>query len=176
MVFGHPIRSCVPAHRRSFAAEWQEQAEECDYRASLNLQRAKQTYDSSAHPLKPLKIGVDVCLQDPISRRWDNLGTIVSVGYHRDYLIKTPSGKVFWRNRRFLRPSLKTSDNPKKKPPSSSSLGAEAPTRRRVQFQLPPPSDLRRSQRHRGAPNRLGWEDCRTDYPAVPKRGGGEML
>ncbi|XP_043188392.1 uncharacterized protein K02A2.6-like [Amphibalanus amphitrite] len=147
VVFGHPIRSCVPAHRRSFATEWQEQAEECDYRASLNLQRAKQTYDSSAHPLKPLKAGDHVWLQDPISRRWDNLGTIVGVGYHRDYLIKTPSGRVFWRNRRFLRPSLKTPDNPEKKTTSSPSPSAGVPARQRVRFQLPPTRPLRRPER-----------------------------
>ena len=29
---------------------------------------------------------------------------VVAIGRHRDYYVKMPSGRVFWRNRRFLRP------------------------------------------------------------------------
>ncbi|XP_037804767.1 uncharacterized protein LOC119599083 [Penaeus monodon] len=34
ILFGHPLRSCVPAHRSSFAPEWQAKAEDCDRRAA----------------------------------------------------------------------------------------------------------------------------------------------
>ena len=108
VIFGHPIRSCVPAHHSTFAAEWQKQAEECDSKAETSLHRAEQHYNASAHPLEPLQVGDHVRLQNPVSKRWDKLGTVVGIGYHRDYLVKTPSGRVAWRNRRFLRQSLQS--------------------------------------------------------------------
>ena len=69
VVFGHPIRSCVPAHHSTFAAEWQKRAEECDSEAAESLRRAQQYYNVSAHVLVPLKVGAHVRMQDPISKR-----------------------------------------------------------------------------------------------------------
>ena len=43
-------------------------------------------------------------IQDATSRRWDRSGVIVGVGRRQTYLIKLPSGRIRWRNRRFLRP------------------------------------------------------------------------
>jgi len=42
-------------------------------------------------------------VQDPRTGRWDRTGVVVGVGERRDYLVKMPSGRVWWRNRRFLR-------------------------------------------------------------------------
>ena len=160
MVFGHPIRSCGPAHHSTFAAEWQQQAEECDSKAARLLQGAQQHYNASAHALTTLKIGALVRLQDPVSRRWDKCGTIVGVGYHRDYLIKTPSGRVMWRNRRFLHLSLQLPQEPIYTPMETSPAADQAPApRRRVRFQLPLPSALRRGTRQRQPPSRLGFDD-----------------
>ena len=160
VLFGHPMRSCVPVHHSTFAAEWQKHAEDCDSKTAATFSRAEQHYNASAHPLAPLKIGTHVRLQDPVSKRWDKLGTIVGVGYHRDYLIKTPSGRVFWRNRRFLRSSLQApvESSHKLTPTSSAEEQVPAP-RRRVRFQLPPPSVPRRSTRQRKTPSRLGYDD-----------------
>ncbi|XP_037804768.1 uncharacterized protein K02A2.6-like [Penaeus monodon] len=55
ILFGHPLRSCVPAHRSSFAPEWQAKAEDCDRRAA-----AKALYDSHAKPLQPLQSGYKI--------------------------------------------------------------------------------------------------------------------
>ncbi|XP_045105438.1 uncharacterized protein LOC123500957, partial [Portunus trituberculatus] len=44
-----------------------------------------------------------VRIQDPTTQRWDKVGTIMGVGRSRAYLLKMPSGRVWWRNRRFLR-------------------------------------------------------------------------
>ena len=168
VVFGHPIRSCVPAHHSTFAAEWQKRAEDCDSEAAESLRRAQQHYNASAHVLVPLKVGVHVRMQDPISKRWDKLGTVVGIGYHRDYLVKSPSGRVSWRNRRFLRPSIQsaeapsdgqTTTSPSEGTTTSPSEGREAAPRRRVRFQLPPTSVLRRSARQRRVPDRLGYCD-----------------
>ena len=32
VLFGHPIRSCVPTHHRAFAPEWQRAAADCEMR------------------------------------------------------------------------------------------------------------------------------------------------
>ena len=104
ILFGHPLRSSVPAHRRAFAAEWQRKADECDTRATELREQAKTRHDASAHPLRPLHIGNVADIQDVTTKRWDRTGTIVGIGSRRTYLIKMVSGRTLWRNRRFLRP------------------------------------------------------------------------
>ncbi|TRY68991.1 hypothetical protein TCAL_13737, partial [Tigriopus californicus] len=63
-------------------------------------------YDKRSRPLTPLTIGQTVRLQNYSSKRWDRIGIIVGIGKHRDYHLKTPSGRVYWLNRRFLRPLI----------------------------------------------------------------------
>ena len=103
MVFGHPTRLLVPAHRSAFAVEWQKSMEECDRKAALERETVRVRYDSHARSLAPLEIGTDVSIQDPKSKEGNRVGVIVSVGKNCDYRIKLPSGSVLWRNRRFLR-------------------------------------------------------------------------
>lgn len=69
IVFGHPLRSGVPAHRRAFAPEWQRAAAVCDEKAAETQERARRYYDASAHALSKLKIGCRVDLQDPTTGR-----------------------------------------------------------------------------------------------------------
>jgi hypothetical protein len=44
-----------------------------------------------------------VLLQDPKTKRWFTPGIIVETGNHRDYLVKTPAGRLFRRNRRLIK-------------------------------------------------------------------------
>lgn len=70
---------------------------------------AKAYHDRQAKPLHTLHIGQNVQIQNPISKRWDSFGEIVSVlDNARSYVIQTKGGKRYTRNRRFL----KTSDLP----------------------------------------------------------------
>ena len=48
VVLGHPLRSCVPAHHRSFAPEWQSSATRCDQRGAEVRSKAEETYNRSA--------------------------------------------------------------------------------------------------------------------------------
>ncbi|MPC33608.1 hypothetical protein E2C01_026963 [Portunus trituberculatus] len=43
-----------------------------------------------------------------IQPRWPvtKVSTIMDIGMSRDYLVKMPSGHIWWRNRRFLHPSM----------------------------------------------------------------------
>ena len=64
-----------------------------------------QYYNASARPLKPLHIGQEVRLQHPLEKHWEIIGCIIEIGKFRDYLVKLPCGKSYWRNRRFLKPT-----------------------------------------------------------------------
>lgn len=110
ILYGRPLRSCIPAHATAFAKEWQARAESCDRRAATRAQDARTRYDERARPLRPLEIGAEVRVQDPGTKRWDKLGTVMGVGKSRDYQIRLPSGRVWWRNRRFLRPTMSPVD------------------------------------------------------------------
>ncbi len=154
IVFGHPLRSRLPAHQSAFDKRWLIAMEDHDQKASELQASYKNDYDNGAHELAPLAIGAHVRLQDPKSKLWDKTATIVSRGRYRDYRVRLPSGRTYWRNRRLLRPAHlsnlaeDTSDgkeNPK--------TGNECPKRA-----ASTPEDektLRRSKRIRFAPARL---------------------
>ena len=104
MLFGQQMRTLLPAHRRSFSTKWTDATEEFDRRYAANKNRSKTYYDRGSHPLKPLPIKSKVFIQDCLSNKWNKVGEIIQIGKYRDYLVKTPAGNVYWRNRKFLRP------------------------------------------------------------------------
>lgn len=152
ILFGHPMRSAVPAHHRAYAPEWQRAADECDLRAERLRNQAKQRHDTTARELPRLHLGGYADVQDHVSGQWNKVGVIVGVGRRRDYLVKMGSGRILWRNRKFLRPhrplvGVKKSA-PLNIPPRSPSREAAVPP---LDSQLPP----RRSGRNRRPPQRL---------------------
>jgi hypothetical protein len=142
IVFGQPMRSRVPAHWRSFSKEWLVPMEEHDERMARASAKAAERYDASSKTLPPLQIGDHVRIQNMVSRRWDRTGVIVHVGRSRDYEIKLPSGRTWWRNRRFLRKITlqKCQEN------SEAKLRKSSMRRRRVRME-----DVFRSQRYAAA-------------------------
>ena len=147
ILFGHPLRSHVPAHRDKFSKEWKDKADAIDKEKSNTLQeRGKEYYNRNAHAHSPLVFGQTIRIQDHVSKRWDKIGTITGVGGHRDYLITLPSGRILRRNRRFLRPCYVTpgkedeDDFPEK----------EKEKGKHVTFE----EDLRRTPRNRKPPER----------------------
>lgn len=155
IVFGHPIRSWVPAHRNAFAPEWQQLGEDCDAKAAQKKMKTSQRYDASAKSLLPLKIGDLVRIQDPFSKRWNQVGSLVGVGRHRDYLVKLPSGRVLWRNRRYLRTS--SSETEWDTAPSSLAAESSAAAQKKVRFSDSSTSHPRRGMRQRHPPDRLTY-------------------
>jgi len=111
ILYGRPLRSCVPAHAKAFQKQWQARAESCDRRAATRLQEETARYDAHVRPLPPLELDAVVRVQDQTTKRWDKVGTVMGIGKSRDYLVKMPSGRVWWRNRRFLRPSTSPSED-----------------------------------------------------------------
>ena len=102
ILLGRPLRSCVPAHKSAFQPTWHTMARDYDKRHALK-ESAVHHYNRQAKPLSQLNIGDHVRIQDHRSKRWELPGTVVSLEPHRSYLIKTPSGRVYHRNRRFIR-------------------------------------------------------------------------
>ena len=69
-------------------------------------QRAKKVkayYDRIAHPLTQLQVGNHVVIQHPTTKCWSTPGVVVEIGPNRDYLVKSSAGRIFRRNRRFIR-------------------------------------------------------------------------
>ena len=66
---------------------------------STSKERDAEYYNQHAKPLKSLRIGNNVCLQDPATKKRDRCADIVCIGKHRDYHVRLPSGRVLWRNR-----------------------------------------------------------------------------
>ncbi|XP_076036799.1 uncharacterized protein LOC143022463 [Oratosquilla oratoria] len=125
-LYSHPLRSCVPAHAKAFQKQWQARDESCDRRAAARLRDDTARYDAHARPLPSLQRGDVVRIQDPTTKRWDKVGTIMDVGRSRDYLIRLPSGRTWWRNRRFLRPS--PSPPVDRTPMEATQSGVQPPT------------------------------------------------
>jgi hypothetical protein len=103
VVFNRPTRDLIPAHRRSFAPEWQKAAGILEKRALRAKELRTFHYNRTTRPLPALRVGDNVVIQHHRSKRWTTPGVIVEVGAFRDYLVKTPAGRLFRRNRRFLR-------------------------------------------------------------------------
>ena len=112
ILYGHPLRTCVPAHPQSFSKEWQVKSEDCDRRAAARAEQVKLHNDQLAHPLPRLCIGQTVRIQDQISHCWDKVGVVMSLGRSRDYEVRLPSGQVSWHKRRFLCPVPNPGDDP----------------------------------------------------------------
>ncbi|XP_037782055.1 uncharacterized protein LOC119578559 [Penaeus monodon] len=123
-------------HAKAFTDEWLARAESCDRQAAAHVQVARTHYDERAQPLRPLMFGAEVHIQHPCTKRWDKLDTVMGIGKSRDYQIRLPSGRVWWRNRRFLRPTMS--------PLASSTSEPEQPT---PAADIPSLTSPRRSER-----------------------------
>ena len=102
-LYGHPIQDIIPAHDRSFDMTWQSNAEEAEDKAEAALEKATRYYNQNAHPFPDIREGTHVAIQDPRTKMWNTYGMVTYVGPHRKYYIKTKTGRVLVRNRRFIR-------------------------------------------------------------------------
>ena len=169
VLFGHPIRSCVPTHHRAFAPEWQRAAAECETKAAATREQVTRRHDATARPLSQLRIGNRVDMQDTDTGRWDRPGVVVGIGQRRTYLVKTASGRLYWRNRRFLRPYralLETGAPPATAAPAAAPAEANPAAAGAAPRSPPPPPPpaLRRSTRVSRPPERLSVRWGGTTY------------
>ena len=103
LVSNRPVRDGLPAYRRSYAPEWQRDFREIEERSIKAQKKITIHYNRDDNDLPQLAIGEHVLLQDPKTTIWFTPRIIVETGNHRDYLVKTPTGRLFRRNRRLIR-------------------------------------------------------------------------
>ena len=144
-LFGRPVQDTLPAHHRAFAPEWQRSAAEAEEHEQSYREEVEYYYDRTAHRFRG---GSNVAVQDSSTKRWDIYGVVTDIGPHRRYSIKTSSGHVLVRNRRFLRRRIPIL------PPTQSS-DANVPPQPHQPPNSPQPPPVRRSTRTRVRPQRL---------------------
>ena len=109
VLFGHPIRSVIPVHRRAYEKEWQTSQDQYEEKRKDIRSKVESKYNLNAKSLSEFKIGSRVNIQNSKTGRWSKTGVIVKIGNKRQYLVKPEHGQLIWRNRRHLRqnyPSL----------------------------------------------------------------------
>jgi hypothetical protein len=111
-------------------------------------------FNKTAHPLPPLAIGDQVVIQNSMTKRWSTPGVVVEIGPFRDFLIKTPAGWLYRRNRRFLRrfyTSIARPQHPDSPvpPPASTTSPVQSPMSSAARTPVPPrrSAQIRRSSR-----------------------------
>ena len=57
LLFGHPVRNLLPAHRRAFEPSWQKCADDLDKQTVLIKEQVRERYDLSAKDLPHLFCG-----------------------------------------------------------------------------------------------------------------------
>ena len=158
LVFGHSLRSKVPtvvarplsaptaSNATGPSVESRPQFARLGHsEAVLDLKsKEKNRYNMHANDLSPMGTGTKVRIQDSISKLWDKVGTVIRCGKNRDYEIRLDNGRVYWRNRLFVRPYHE---------PVPPGKGGE---RKKVTFADSSPQQPRRSSRARKAPDRFG--------------------
>jgi transposase InsO family protein len=134
IVYGQPMRSKVPSHHSAFEKKWLIPLDEHDSKTAELAKKAMDHYDKNTKSLPPLEVGSKVLVQDHQTKLWDRTGNVVTVGPHRKYWIKLPSGRCLWRNRKFLRP-LKEDAGPERTEQIVQEPKQDAPRRgTRVRF------------------------------------------
>ena len=113
--------------------------------------KLKIRYDSQSRRLHLIPVGSALRIQDHRTRRWDRRGTVIEVGKNRDYQIKFQSGRILWRNRKFIHIDYPEPNNqPVCDTESQTGRTTVAQLNRRVQFEENKP---RRSIRKRRTPD-----------------------
>ena len=85
MVLNRPVRDALPAHRRSFAPEWQQKTDVLEKRARRAKDVQIEHYNNTAHQLPPFSIGDHVVIPVVISKCWSTPAVVVEICLNRDY-------------------------------------------------------------------------------------------
>ena len=101
-LYGHPEQDTLPVHYTAFAHERQTKMKEAETRKSMSLEKTRRAYDRHASSLPDIAIGSHVAIQNKDIKRFDNYGIVVSIENNRKCLVKTASGRLLIRNRRFI--------------------------------------------------------------------------
>ena len=121
LIFGHKIRDSIPIQREALLPEYRFKQEQRLFNHRQNLLPDKEKYGPTRE-LPLLAPKTPVRIQNPISKKWDLTGFIVSFGQNtREYLVRA-GHKIMRRNRHFLKKIEVEAVSPVKQP-------AQAPMR-----------------------------------------------
>ena len=104
IVFGRSMRSSLPALTHSLEPPETPEKREREEKVLALQEKKEQEFNSKTRALPKLAIGTRVFIQDQRSKKWDTTGVVVAIGERRSYDVRLENGKVWTRNRRYLRP------------------------------------------------------------------------
>lgn len=103
-VFGRPTRTPLPSHPVIFNKVDQRKILKADQRALELKRKAKVRYDQGSRELTQLSVGDVVQVQHAHKKHWGLIAEVVEVDQRgRSYRVRSETGRLYWRNRRFLR-------------------------------------------------------------------------
>ena len=102
MLVGRRLKTELPVHPQAYAPI---NTEEAELRRQLTRDRAKDHHDRTARSLPHLSVGSKVIVQNARTSLWDKYAIVVSSHQGgRSYLVRLPNGRLYYRNRLYLRP------------------------------------------------------------------------
>ena len=105
IVYGRPMRLHVVTHRRvpCVVAEGNYKLK-ADRKAVRLKLKARERYDRHSRSLPYLPVGAIVRIQLSVQKRWQNVGEIINERHGgRSFLVRSETGRIYWRNQRFLK-------------------------------------------------------------------------
>ena len=112
-LFGRPTRTKLPVHPVVYKKDIRDRIREAEDRLAIKLrEKAKEQHDCKVRKLKELRPGTVVRVQQHLTKRWDLIGTIMEVNPRgRSYLVRSETGRLYWRNRKFIRLYFPSEEN-----------------------------------------------------------------
>ena len=156
ILFGRQLRSQIPSHTTNFTTNPSNNSRDRASSQRKSNKAAKLRHDVHARTLPLIPVGTRVRVQHPLTKLWDATGTIISSNNKRDYRIMMSSGRIYWRNRKYVRPTTsghyqthQCASNPEQPPESSKRTPTSTTSsRRRTTRTLEPPRRSARLARH----------------------------
>ena len=191
------LRDSIPSQSFLYKPypEWIAAAQRRELILQKRNAKLVERYNRHTHNLCPLQAGDNVTIQNPLNRRWNTTGKIISALPERQYKIRVDgSGRITLRNRRFLKkcnlkptPTPIPSATPGPRIPSTNATVTHPPlspcdstcTATRPQQQTTHISPRLRASRIPRALSRLlphnkpGIKESHTSQTNRPTRGGG---
>ena len=136
-LFRRPLRTRVPIHESVLNTPLKDTSE-ADAKRLRNQKKKKNHYDRNTRGLPTIATGSHVFVQDPASKKWNRSALVNGRNDEHNYCLTfEDTGRVTWRNRKFL--------NLKVRPDEQPATSSENPNTEKIP---------RRSTRNRRSPSR----------------------
>ena len=104
-MFNRKMETELSSHPQVVKPFLRQRKKKADRNAPTLRAKAKEGYGVGARTLSELKVGDIVCVQHQATKRWDLIAEVKKIsGSRKSYLVLSETGRLYWRNRRFLRP------------------------------------------------------------------------